>query len=174
MDDPNGQSTSVKSDNYLCCDPNGQSIGVKGDINPNHAGSYTCIMRLASQLDEFTSSSSSSPSSTTNKLSSQATSSKSNNTKSISSSGTRASPYISVETDQSVTLIKAYDDHTVVMKVPRTKTLSDEEAAGGETGHETKIETSDASNGVGIHGNASLDATSTLKGGENKVHSTAD
>ena len=64
----NNNNTDNKSsiNAMLCCDPNGQAIGFKGQIDPNQSGTYTSMMRLASQLDAFSTSNSSStlPSST--------------------------------------------------------------------------------------------------------------
>ena len=137
MDESSSITTKTS---MLCCDPNGQSIGVKGTIDPNQSGTYTSIIRLASQLDDIqrqSSSSSSQPSSsstsTTAPSTSQSqqeekdkssqppppTSSRNNRPKSLSSlwsslstsSSSSKRPLISVETDQFVTLIKVYGDH---------------------------------------------------------------
>ena len=68
----------------MCCDQNGLCLKKKGDISALHAGTYTAIIRLASQLEGFES----------------------------------TSVMVSMETDRSATVIKQYDGHTVVMKVP--------------------------------------------------------
>ena len=70
----------------MCCDESGLCLKKEGDINPLHAGAYTAMIRLASQLEGF------------------------------ESTGTSA--VISMETDRSSTIVKQYDGHTVVMKVP--------------------------------------------------------
>ena len=61
-------------------------------------------------------------------------------------------PLSTIETDQSVTLIKAYGDHTVVMRVPTSKTgneddhnSSKEKADGGNDDKGKKIATGDGS-----------------------------
>jgi hypothetical protein len=72
------------SQGLMCCDQSGLCLKKKGDINPLLSGTYTAMIRLASQLEGF-----------------------------------ETTPtVISMETDQSRTIIKQYDGHTVVMKVP--------------------------------------------------------
>ena len=120
----------------ICCDPNGQSIGIKGNnINANQSGIYTTIMRLASQLDAFHSSSVSVSSSktmttATQSISQQSSTSSSNNSNNDNDNSNNNNtksmrPIISIETEQSVTFLKAYGDHTVVMKVPTTNSKND-------------------------------------------------
>ncbi len=161
----------------LCCDPNGQAIGIKNSslnvIDPNQSGTYTSIMRLASQLDAFSFTSQShsqgqghgqssssaahdnekSSSSNhdknevnttdTTKLSNTKSSNtsssstiRSNNTNNHNNNSIGKPPMISIETDQSVTLIKAYGDHTVVMKMLSSSTSTDY-TDGGIDAHAT-------------------------------------
>mmetsp|Transcript_6849 Transcript_6849/g.10414 ORF Transcript_6849/g.10414 Transcript_6849/m.10414 type:complete len:185 (+) Transcript_6849:50-604(+) len=132
----NDETLSSSAAAMLCCDPSGQSIGVKGGIDPNQSGTYTSIMRIASQLDAFTSpSSSSSPIPLTSSPPTQAPSSSLSQPpqptlSSLSSSAKPLSispssrPLISVETDCAITLIKAYGDHTVVTRLPTTPDAS--------------------------------------------------
>lgn len=164
-------SSSSPSTAMLCCDPNGQAIGVKNSsmnvIDPNQSGTYTSIMRLASQLDAFSitsqsrqgqgqghgqssssvahdnssrindkndvnttdttklsnTKSSNTSSSITNNVGSSTT--RSNNNSNHNNNSIGKPPMISIETDQSVTLIKAYGDHTVVMKMLASSTITD-------------------------------------------------
>lgn len=90
---------SEASQGLMCCDQNGLCLKTKGDINPLHAGTYTAMIRLASQLDGIES----------------------------------TSVMVSMETDRSVTVIKQYDDHTVVMKVPSSESGQDHDDLKEET-----------------------------------------
>lgn len=83
----------------LCCDPNGMCLGTKGDIDESTAGSYTSLIRLASQL-------SSSLSTSTSALSNS------------HSRRTHRSLLVGIETDKSTIMVKEYGDHTVVLSVP--------------------------------------------------------
>lgn len=76
----------------MCCDQNGLCLKKKGNIDASHSGTYTAVMRLASQLDGF-------PSSTT---------------------ASRTGLTVSLDTDNSATIIKQFDGHTVVMKAPKS------------------------------------------------------
>ncbi len=97
MNQLNPASESSIATALMCCDENGLCLKKKGHIDSSHAGTYTAIMRLASQLDGIGTGNPSSPASTTR---------------------TRAAVTVSVDTDQFSTIIKQYDGHTVVMKVP--------------------------------------------------------
>ena len=96
------------SASMLCCDPNGMCLGTRGDIDESTAGSYTSLIRLASQLSGLSTS----------------TSSLSN-----SHSRTHGSLLVAVETSVSTIMVKEYGDHTVVLSAP-TK-LSDIKKDGG-------------------------------------------
>lgn len=89
----------------MCCDANGLCVKKIGsdDLLPSHSGSYTAIIRLASQLSG---------------ISSQITESSSESTSSKPVS-------VTIETDQSSTVVKRYGQHTVVIKVPASKATNE-------------------------------------------------
>lgn len=98
----------------MCCDVNGLCVKKIGsdDLQPSHSGSYTAIIRLASKLSG---------------ISSQTTES--------SSESTPSKPVtVTIETDQSSTVAKRYGQHTVVIKVPASKAINenDEDIEGSE------------------------------------------
>jgi hypothetical protein len=77
-------------DGICCNDPNGLCLISKGNMNGgNESGTYTSLMRLASQLYP------------------QQEGSMSNE-----------APLVNIETDSSSILVKEYHGHTVAMKVP--------------------------------------------------------
>lgn len=84
----------------LCCDPNGLCLGSEGDIDTTKTGFYMGIMKLASQLDGFSSKSLTSPSST---------------------SSSRSSMVVSLDTVNATTLVKGFDEFLVVVKMDNNR-----------------------------------------------------
>ncbi len=186
----------------LCCDPNGQSIGFEGQIDPNQSGTYTSIMRLASQLDGVSLSTSSSLSSSSKLISPQgrgggsplrglndttttkmtnndgggammSTNEKGNKTVLAKNGGGGTNnghgPCISIESDQSITLIKSYyGDHCVITKLPSTS-LSQSGVSNGSSGAaelgEIRKEHNDLADGLLQNSSQSRPTTSSTGGG---------
>jgi Ragulator complex protein LAMTOR5 len=89
----------------LCNDPSGLCLAADGAMDAKDAGTYTSLVRLASQL--------------------QAAGSRTS-----SSSSRYVAPLITIETGSAAILVKEYDGHAVAIRVPRT--ASTEEATAVE------------------------------------------
>ena len=110
MDSMNQQTAPA----LMCCDFNGLCVKKIGseDLHSSHSGSYTAIIRLASQLSCITP----------------------QITESASESTSSKPITVTIETDHSSTVVKRYGQHTVVIKVPPSKatTENDEDMEGSD------------------------------------------
>ena len=91
----------------LCTDSSGLSLGAKGNIDSSKSGVYSTILRLASQLDGCHSSTNMKP------------------------------PLVSIESNSSNILIKEYNSHTVVLRIPTTTTTTTSNNNRNDTSTET-------------------------------------
>ena len=82
------------SGGVLCNDPSGLCVNSKGRIDYSQSGIYTNLTQLASRLEESY------------------------------SQGIKVSPLITLETDRATLLVKEYDGHAVVLRVPNAETPS--------------------------------------------------
>lgn len=102
------------SPSMMCCDVNGLCVTKIGsdDLQPSQSGSYTAIVRLASQLSGI-----------------------SNPISDSSSESTSQNPiFVTIETDKSSTVMKRYGKHTVVFKAPPVEVLNDSAVSGDAPG----------------------------------------
>eukprot|EP00591_Stephanopyxis_turris_P003837 CAMPEP_0195529748 /NCGR_PEP_ID=MMETSP0794_2-20130614/32387_1 /TAXON_ID=515487 /ORGANISM="Stephanopyxis turris, Strain CCMP 815" /LENGTH=130 /DNA_ID=CAMNT_0040661103 /DNA_START=20 /DNA_END=412 /DNA_ORIENTATION=+ len=85
----------------LCIDSSGLCLGSKGIIDTSRSGVYNTIAKLASQLNNG------------------------------SDGGGGEMPLVSIETNMACLLVKEYDGHTVVMRVPVVESANNIEKDGG-------------------------------------------
>lgn len=95
-----------KGGGALCNDASGLCIGSRGNISTTQAGAYTNIAKLASQL-----SGEEGDSNTGGK-------GKEEQQKEQQQHQVNGFPLITIETDEAALLVKEYDGHTVVVRVP--------------------------------------------------------
>ncbi|EEC50855.1 predicted protein [Phaeodactylum tricornutum CCAP 1055/1] len=80
----------------LCNDPAGLCLATRGNMGNEDSGTYTNLVRLASQLQP--------------------------DSKESSSDGAiYAAPLITIETESSAILVKEYDGHAVAIRVPKAE-----------------------------------------------------
>jgi hypothetical protein len=102
-----GAGDTREGTGILCNDPMGLCIAAEGAMSDEakNAGVFTSMVRLASQLQGA-----------------------------AGSSTTAAPPLITIETDEATILVKAYDGHTVALRVPAAAaSIPTTSAAGART-----------------------------------------